>query len=269
VELELKKIAEDSWLTEIKHYVPSAWLGHAPFMRFLIREFRPEIFVELGTHYGFSYFVACQTVQELNLSTQTFAVDHWIGDPHAGEFDDEVFLSVFETNKKYSNFSSLLKMSFSAARSEIKDGSVDLLHIDGFHTYGAIKEDFETWLPKMSKNGIILLHDIHVRHADFGVFKYWEELKKVFKTIEFTGSYGLGVIFLGTVESKTLVEIVRYSESGQLAQIQGVFGCLSELVFQNSRNHDTALAERDSISNSTIWRIFAPYRRLIRYLSRA
>ena len=107
---ELKIIAEDNWLTRVANYVPSAWLGHAPFLRFLLREMRPKVFVELGTHNGFSYFVACQTIAELDLPTKAFAVDHWGGDKHAGVFEESVCTVVVELNKKYSHFSNLLKM---------------------------------------------------------------------------------------------------------------------------------------------------------------
>jgi len=221
MEGELKKIAEDGWLTQIRNYMPSAWIGHAPFLRFLIRELKPKVFVELGTHNGFSYFVGCQTIQELGIPTKAYAVDHWFGDKHAGLFDDSVYESVLQLNNQYENFSNLLKMSFSEARSFVNE-PIDLLHIDGLHTYEAVKEDFETWLPKMSKNGIILMHDIHVRHGDFGVYKLWEEIKKQFKTIEFTGTYGLGVIFLGTLPSAAISLLKEFSDSGHMMQVQGV-----------------------------------------------
>ena len=239
MDLDLKSIAEDGWLTQIRNYVPSAWIGHSPFLRFLIRDVKPAVFVELGTHNGFSYFVACSTVQELALPTKTFAIDHWLGDQHAGSFDEAVYQSAVILNRQYESFSTLLKMSFAEARKEITD-PIDLLHIDGLHTYEAVKEDFYTWLPKMSQNGIILLHDIHVRHADFGVYKLWAEIRNDFSTIEFVGSYGLGVIFLGSIPGEALILLKQYSDSGEMMQVQGVFGALSDSVLQNYRLVETS-----------------------------
>jgi len=232
--LTLKKIAEDNWLSEIRDYLPSAWIGHAPFLKYLIRELKPKNFVELGTHFGFSYFVACETVRELGLSTKCTAIDRWSGDKHAGFYDDSVFDSVVSLNKKYKNFSQLLRMTFLEARREIQE-PIELLHIDGLHTYEAVKDDFETWLPKMSPNGIILLHDIHVRRSDFGVYKLWEEIKVKFQTLEFVGSYGLGVVFLGEIRSKEVLNIKEYSDQGLLMQVQGVFENHSDVALQNYR----------------------------------
>lgn len=249
-DLFFKSLAEDAWLNEIKDYSPSAWIGHAPFLRYLIREEKPRLFVELGTHYGLSYFVACQTIQELSLDTLAVAIDHWQGDQHASFYDDSVYESVKLLNQQYESFSKLLKTSFMDGRSMIHD-EIDLLHIDGLHTYEAVKEDFESWLPKMSANGIVLLHDIHVRREDFGVFKLWAEIQKNYKTLEFTGSHGLGVVFLGQCRSKNMALLRNYYDSGHQLQLHGVFGSHADIAIQNFRiqlsdQADLLIREHDS-----------------------
>jgi hypothetical protein len=69
-----------------------------------------------------------------------------------------------------------------------------LLHIDGIHTYEAVRHDFECWLPKVRPGGIILLHDTSVVADNFGVWRVWEELEKIFPAFAFQHSSGLGVI---------------------------------------------------------------------------
>ncbi len=244
----LNSISHDEYLSQVDDYLPSAWLGHAPFLKFLIREFKPRNYVELGVHNGFSYFVGCQAISECKLDTKAFGIDHWIGDLQAGFFDERVFDKVSNLNRKYASFSKLLRMTFSDALHEFDQGSIDLLHIDGFHSYESVKEDFETWLRKMNPNGLILLHDIHVRRNTFGVFQFWKEIKEKYKTIEFVGSHGLGLVFLGEIPSGKLSELVKISEDGEISQVQGTFGSISDDVIQNSRNYEyaVAIAERDN-----------------------
>ncbi len=87
----LLELSKDSYLTNIEKYLPSAWIGHAPFLKFIIREQKPLTYVELGVHNGFSFFVACHAIQELNLETKSFAIDHWKGDSQAGTFDYSIY----------------------------------------------------------------------------------------------------------------------------------------------------------------------------------
>jgi hypothetical protein len=271
----LNDISHDQYLYGVDDYMPSAWIGHAPFMKFIVRELKPKIFVELGVQNGFSYFVGCQAIRECGLSTKAYAIDHWKGDTQAGFFDGSVYKGVIRTNSKYSGFSTLIKARFLDALTSFNDNSIDLLHIDGFHSYESVKEDFETWLPKMSKDGVILLHDIHVRRNTFGVFKFWQEIKNEFKTIEFVGSHGLGVVFNGKVPAGKCSELFEISQNGYESEINGTFGSISDDVIQTFRTRDNAVAERDnavaerdSISNSTIWKFFSPYRKLIRLIRR-
>jgi methyltransferase family protein/SEC-C motif-containing protein len=189
------------------NYIPpaSAWLGHAPFAFWLVEALEPKTVVELGTHYGFSYFCLCQQIKSLSLPAQCVAVDTWLGDEHAGFYSDSVFKMVEARNTaSYSTFSRLMRMTFDDALQSFTDGSIDLLHIDGRHRYEDVRHDFESWLPKLSNRSVVLFHDTQERRPDFGVFRYWAELGGKYPHFEFTHSHGLGVLATGTNMSPVL-----------------------------------------------------------------
>jgi Predicted glycosyltransferases len=177
---------------------PPPWLGHTPFAFWIMDALRPARFVELGTHSGNSYAAFCQAVRHLGLPTACDAVDTWMGDPQAGRYGEEVYQTfAAHHDARYRAFSRLLRMTFDEAASEFADGSIDLLHIDGLHTYEAVRHDFETWRPKMSRRGVVLFHDVAERRDDFGVWRLWEELSAAHPSFTFLHSHGLGVLGLG------------------------------------------------------------------------
>ncbi|NKC28333.1 class I SAM-dependent methyltransferase [Ochrobactrum ciceri] len=150
----------------------------------------------------------CQAVATLQLGSTGTAVDTWQGDVHM-EREDGLFEEVSAYHDpKYSAFSTLLRATFDQARPYFSDGSIDVLHIDGTHTYEAVRHDFETWKSAMSDRGIVLFHDIEVRRDDFGVWKLWEELRAQYPSIGFKHSHGLGVISLG---KSSLRRLQRFS----------------------------------------------------------
>ena len=175
------------------------WAGHKFFAYDLVSNIKPRRIVELGTHYGTSFWSFSQAVKDQKIKTELNAVDNWEGEKHAGFYGEEVFETVNQIKDKfYSDLKiNLIRKTFDEALAEFEDGSVDILHIDGLHTYEAVKHDFESWLPKMKEGGIVLFHDIVVTRDDFGVFKFWKELKEKYENMEFKHSYGLGVLFIG------------------------------------------------------------------------
>jgi hypothetical protein len=195
-------------------HAPSAWLGHVPFALWLVEQTKPDMLVELGTHHGHSYFSYCAGVVANGLPTKCYAVDTWQGDEHAGTYGEEIFAQVHERNQaQFHAFSRLLRMTFDEAVAHFSDGTVDVLHIDGLHTYEAVRHDYETWLPKLSSRGVILFHDSNVRERDFGVWRLWEELKDRHPSIEFQHSHGLGVLFVGPDQPQAVRELAGKPES--------------------------------------------------------
>ena len=172
------------------------WSGHLSFANDLIASIRPSMIVELGTHWGEAYFSFCQSVFQNGLNTLCYAIDHWHGEEHAGFYGEEVYQDVKQFNEAhYRGFSYLLRTGFDEAVHQFSDSSIDLLHIDGLHTYEAVSNDFRTWYPKVKPGGIIMIHDIAVRHVDFGVWRLWNELTTEFaQTFSFNHWWGLGVL---------------------------------------------------------------------------
>lgn len=171
------------------------WSGHIPFACDLIATLRPSLFVELGTHTAESFFAFCQSIVESGVRCDAVAVDTWRGDAHTGAYGDEVFREVDRyAREHYPSFTRLLRMTFDEANGMFDDGQIDLLHIDGMHTYEAVRHDFDTWWPKVRCGGVVVMHDSFDRHDGFGVWKLLEELRTQFPVSEFVHSHGLGIV---------------------------------------------------------------------------
>jgi glycosyltransferase involved in cell wall biosynthesis len=184
---------------------PSAWLGHLPFGMVSIALTQPRVVVELGTFTGVSYCGFCQAVEQLESGTRCFAIDSWEGDAHTGPLGVNALADLREHHdQRYGGFSTLTQCRFDEALAFFADGSIDLLHIDGYHTYDAARHDFEQWLPKLSERGVVLLHDIEVRSGDFGVWRLWSELQQVYPHFAFSHSYGLGILAIGATVPEPL-----------------------------------------------------------------
>ncbi len=184
----------------LRHFDPrrivfSAWMDHLSFGYDIVEALKPSLLVELGTYQGLSYFTFCQSVKEHDLNTICYAVDTWEGDEHVDSYDESIFKAVSQHNREhYYGFSYLLQMYFDEAIKHFNNETVDLLHIDGCHTYESINNDFHNWFSKVKPGGIIILHDICARMKDFGVWKFWEEQSPKYETFEFKHGFGLGII---------------------------------------------------------------------------
>jgi hypothetical protein len=198
----------------------------------LVNALKPRMIVELGVHTGNSYCAFLQAAQTIGLDTRCFGVDHWYGDEHAGHYGDEIYQEFRAYHDpRYGTFSTLLRNSFEEALPYFSDGSVDLLHIDGFHTAEAVSADFKSWLPKVSSRGVALFHDSNVRERGFGIWQFWEELSSRYPHFEFLHSHGLGVAYLGTEPlSGPLKALFTTKTDAENERVRGYFARLGTSV---------------------------------------
>jgi lipopolysaccharide biosynthesis protein/predicted HAD superfamily hydrolase len=203
----------------------SAWWGHVPFAFWLVAAAKPRRLVELGTHHGVSYAAFCEAVVRSKLDTRCSAVDTWAGDPQAGFYGDEVYAEFKKFHdSRYGAFSELRRQNFDEAAAHFPDGSIDLLHIDGYHTYAAVRHDFETWRAKLSSRAVVLFHDTNVRRDDFGVWQFFAELKAQFPAFEFLHAYGLGVVQVGPDAPEAVKALCALADE-HIARLRHIFSC--------------------------------------------
>jgi hypothetical protein len=280
------------FVTSPRSWVISAWYTHVPFAYWIVNATKPRRLVELGTHHGVSYAAFCDAVARAGLNTQCFGVDTWAGDEHAGFYGEEVYkdLRAFH-DTRYGAFSELVRSTFEEALAYFEDGSVDLLHIDGFHSFEAVSRDFEQWRPKLSDRAVVLFHDVNVRERQFGVWRFWAELRARYPSFEFLHGHGLGVLAYGDAVPAPVLDLCRLTDEAEIAKIRSRFAfsgraCLMETELERVRTdegvrahaHGSAIADRDreiaalrqqlaareqrlaAVENSTTWKLTAPMR---------
>lgn len=247
------------------------WAGHKYFGYDLVRNLKPEKIVELGTHLGCSLFSLAQAAHDGKLRIQLDAIDTWLGDKHSSLYSENIFLRVQEIKKAcYPKVNiNLIRKTFDQASKDYHDNSIDLLHIDGLHTYKAVKHDYCTWFSKVKQDGIILLHDTAVKKWGFGIYKFFDQIKESFKTMEFTHSYGLGVIFkdphtFAKLEKITSLLKSYYSSKADKAQSEWNMGKQSLLLTECMKQLEEYRNQLDCIKSSKTYKIWQFYNHLIK-----
>ncbi len=180
----------------------SPWSGHRLFAYDYVRNCKPARIVELGSYYGCSSFAFLQAIKDAELETGFYAVDTWEGDTDTDpDYREDIFGSYREIAETCfrNQHAEMMRMRFDEVVSAFEEGTVDLLHLDGAHDYEAVRHDFETWLPKLSRKGTVFIHDIAAEKISGrvpGSHRLWEELKASCDTLfSFPFSHGLGILF--------------------------------------------------------------------------
>lgn len=85
--------------------------------------------------------------------------------------------------------------------SEMLNGRLlDFLFIDGDHSYEGVKRDFGAYSPLVTDGGLIAHHDVN-EHLEYGVRKFWDEVKTRYDYEEIINDhsvqgYGIGILYI-------------------------------------------------------------------------
>jgi predicted O-methyltransferase YrrM len=138
------------------------WFNYQDTFNFLLDK-TPENgrFVECGAWLGSSTAYLCDEAIKKNINV--YVVDSWKGS------QDELYTNhklatqtdiypIFLSNMGHRKFIPIRKLSHEASL-DFEDSSCDVVFIDMEHTYHAVKQDIQCWLPKVKAGGYIAGHD--------------------------------------------------------------------------------------------------------------
>ena len=145
------------------------------------KECRERFAVEIGSYCGKSACYLGLACKENN--TKLFSIDHHMGseEQQFGEeyFDKEIY--DFENNRvdTYPLFIENIKKSGlietvipiidnSVTASKKLEDDIDLIFIDGSHTFKSARSDYSSWKNKIRKGGILAIHDIYDSELEGG-----------------------------------------------------------------------------------------------------
>ncbi len=159
---------------------PENWFSYAEFYRHIIQNIPDNsTVVEIGCWRGRA--TACLGVEIINSgkNIELFCVDPWYyftetEQPVSCQEDFDIAFHDFMINTKlFNDFLTVMRNASHEAAPLFEDESIDFIFIDASHYYKDIKNDIETWLPKVKKGGIIAGHDYRTHE---GVKKAVDEL---------------------------------------------------------------------------------------------
>lgn len=184
-------------------YLNQIWTEWKRLMDFLVRERPPKRILEIGTGRGGSTYFLAKLGGEGSLVVTVDA------DPKAKQ---AVALFGKQPGQQVHALtgSSHDPLTVEKVASLLGEAPVDLLYIDGDHSYEGVRKDFELYKRFCGPKSVACFHDIipdysvtrkiKTESCTGEVYKFWAELKAEYKHLEFVqdpeqDGFGIGVIY--------------------------------------------------------------------------
>jgi predicted O-methyltransferase YrrM len=148
----------------------------------LVRSHAPEVVVEVGTARGGTLWAFCQVASpaavlaSIDLPRYLPATD---AELEALKRADQRLLLLRADSHDEGTRTELVRL--------LAGRPVDVLFIDGDHSYQGVKRDFELYTPLVGPGGLVAFHDVlaHSTVAISEVDRFWGEIKPLYRHQEF------------------------------------------------------------------------------------
>jgi predicted O-methyltransferase YrrM len=170
-----------------------------------IRGLELKTVVEIGTARGGVFYVLCQLA---SAAAKLLSIDLPGGEFGGGYMieDQKRFRSFAKGKQKlyFLRFDSHKLSTLNRVKQDLNGDKIDLLFIDGDHTYEGVKADFDMYSPLVRNGGLIAFHDIcfHPAHPTCKVDQLWAELKSQYEHWEFIDPRDISWGGIGVIRKK-------------------------------------------------------------------
>lgn len=177
----------------------SAWVLYG-----MVRHYQPEVCVEIGSALGKSATYMGAALKA-NKKGKLYAID-----PHAqtqwnDDHKSDSSLDILQSNLNRFDVADYIEIvrDFSDKVGPTWNKPIDVLFIDGGHTFEDVKRDWDLFSPHVRKTGIVLVHDAMweylrdspIYRKDMGVPRFLDELRKQgYPVITLPNDYGLSLV---------------------------------------------------------------------------
>lgn len=188
----------------LSHRVIKPLQVHSEFQRFasVVAGLRPKFVLEIGTCFGGTLFV----LSRLADPTATIVSVDLPGGKYGGGYQS-LRVPLYRQFPGKERKLHLIRDNSHTLETQKKvqqilgDNKLDLMFIDGDHTYDGVKADFIGYLPLVRTGGMIAFHDIadHPKDASCEVWRFWNEIKGQYRHEEIIedrkqGWAGIGIL---------------------------------------------------------------------------
>ena len=135
--------------------------------------------VEVGSYHGKSAVNMAHALKKKKSNATIYCVDTWRNENITQALNVDVFDRFTANTAPHADVIVPLRGRSEEVGARWDKGLIDVLFIDGDHSFEGVTRDIEAWVPHVRKGGLVLFHDVDIEGVDRGIKESMPLLKPV------------------------------------------------------------------------------------------